>query len=276
MYARYVSFFQQFATADSIEFVPQSAYFAAYESARGFGDSYMSYAESNPTATEIDLVVKRYLVGLRIYPFDRRLWSQLTNALERKGQANDYMNLARPIADSVVRSRDVHKWIQAGEPGAKPIGAMRRALGDDLVLMYLGFADTEQSGELEQSLTDLKRKHAALKTELAELERKRDRMAGRSRSPGPAKAASGGSREHSRAERTAVTRKIHKATDQLAKLERQLKARKRAVPLYQASRQADRMIADLRAQRDHPVHTLLRRMYHERGPVVSQILEDID
>jgi hypothetical protein len=276
MYARYVSFFQQFATADSIEFVPQSAYFAAYESARGFGDSYMGYAETNPTSTEIDLVVKRYVTGLRIYPFDRRLWSQLTNALERKGQANDYMNLARPIADSVVRSRDVHKWIQAGEPGAAPIGAMRRALGDDLVLMYLGFADTEQTSELEQSLTDLQSKHASLKSELTDLERQRDRMAGRSRSTGPAKAAPAGSPENRRSERTAVTRKIHKATDQLAKLERQLKARKRAMPLYRASRQADEMIDELRAQRDHPVHTLLRRMYHEKGPVTSQVLEDID
>ncbi len=275
MYSRYLSFFQQFATRDSLEFVPESAYFAAYESARGFGDCYMSYAESNPTATEIDLVVRRYATALKIYPFDRRLWSLLTNALQRTGQSNDYMNLARPIADSVVRSRDVHKWIQAGERGAKPIGAMRHALADDLVLMFLGFADTEEHGVLEQSLGDLERRSAALKTELVELERRRDRMSGRMSGgqASPAKAARSG-REPTRAERTALTRRIHKSTDQLAKLERQTKARKRSLPLYRAARSADPMIDELRGQRDHPVHTLLRKMYHEKRSGAVQINED--
>jgi hypothetical protein len=262
MYSRYLSFFQQFATADSLEFVPQSAYFAAYESARGFGDCYMAYAESNPTATEIDLVVQRYVVALRIYPFDRRLWSLLTNALQRKGQSNDYMNLARPIADSVVRSRDVHKWVQAGENSAEQIGAMRRALADDLVLMYLGFADTEERGVLENGLGDLEQRGSSLKAERADLTRRREEMSGRS---SPAKAAPGGGLEPTRAERTEVTRGIHKATDQLAKLERQIKARQRALPLYREARSADALIDALRAQRDHPVHTLLRKMYHENG-----------
>ena len=264
MYSRYLSFFQQFATSDSLEFVPESAYFAAYESARGFGDSYMGYSESNPTAAEIDLVTSRYVTALRIYPFDRRLWSQLTNALQRKGQSNEFMNLARPIADAVVRSRDLHKWVQADEAGSKPIGAMRRALADDMVLMYLGFADTEQKGVLEQSLGDLETRRGELGKELVGLERQRDGM-NRGGAP-PAKAASGRSREPTRAERTAVTRRIHKITDQLAKLERQIKARTRALPLFRAARSSDRLVGDLRAQRDHPAHTLLRKMYHERGP----------
>lgn len=268
MYARYLSFFQQFATPDSLEFVPDSAYFAAYESARGFGDAYMGFAESNPTAAEIDLVVQNYVTALRLYPFDRRLWSLLTNALERKGQSNEYMNLGRPIADAVVRSRELHKWIQAGEADAKPLGAMRRALGDDLVLMYLGFADTEQRGVLENSLDDLDQRRAALQTELASLEAQRRRMngvGGDDESASPAKAAFDDDPGSARAERTSVTRRIHKVTDELAKIERQLSARKRALPLYQAAREADPMIDELRAQRDHPVHSLLRRMYHENS-----------
>jgi hypothetical protein len=263
MYSRYLSFFEQFATPDSLEFVPESAYFAAYESAKGFGDSYMSYQESNPTAAEIDLVVKRYLTALDIYPFDRRVWSLLTNALERKGQANDYMNLARPIADSVVRSREIHKWIQAKEPGYEPFGAMRRALADDLVLMYLGFADSEEKGVLEQSLAEVEQRRSKLNAELRGLERKRDGMTGRGQAS-PAKAAPDGSREPSRRERTEVTRRIHKVTDQLAKLERQIESRKRALPLYRQTRSADGMIDELRAQRDHPAHTLLRKAYHEK------------
>ena len=272
MYARYLSFFQQFATSDSLEFVPESAYFAAYESARGFGDSYMSYAESNPTAAEVDLVVSRYVTALRIYPFDRRLWSQLTTALERKGQSNEYMNLARPIADAVTRSRELHKWVQAGEPGAKPMGAMRRALADDMVLMYLGFADTEQKGVLEESLGDLGNRKKKLERELAGLERQRAGMS--SASSPPAKAAGSSSREPTRAERTAVTRRIHKITDQLAKLERQIKGRQRALPLFKAARASDELIDDLRAQRDHQAHTLLRKMYHERGQLTAQDQEE--
>lgn len=271
MYARYLSFFQQFATSDSLEFVPESAYFAAYESARGYGDSYMGYAESNPTAAEIDLVVTRYVIALQIYPFDRRLWSQLTNALERKGQSNEYMNLARPIADAVVRSRDLHKWVQAGESGAGPIGAMRRALADDMVLMYLGFADTEQKGVLEQSLGELEGRRAKLERELAGLERERNAMHG---DAPPAKASGQGGRELTRAERTAVTRRVHKITDQLAKLERQIKGRKRALPLFQEARGSDQLIEDLRAQRDHAAHTLIRKMYHERGTVTAQDQEE--
>ena len=81
----------------------------------------------------------------------------------------------------------------------------------------------------------------------------------------PAKAAAGAGREPTRAERTAVTRRIHKITDQLAKLERQVTARKRALPLFRAARGSDGLIDELRTQRDHPVHTLLRRMYHEKG-----------
>jgi hypothetical protein len=266
LYSRYLSFFEQFATPDSLELVPESAYFAAYESARGFGDSYMAYQESHPSAAEIDLVVKRYLSALDIYPFDRRTWSLLTNALERKGQANDYMNLARPIADSVVRSRDVHKWIQAKERGAKAFGAMRRALADDLVLMYLGFADGEEQGVLEQSLNEIQQRRATLRSELRGLERKRNLRSGRSVSQSaPAKAAPrGSSRGSGRSERAATSRRIHKLTGQLAKLDRQIQSRKRALPLYRATRHADSMIDELRAQRDHAAHTLLRKMYHER------------
>jgi hypothetical protein len=272
LYSRYLSFFQQFATPDAVEFVPESAYFAAYESARGFGDSYMGYTETNPTAAEIDMVVQSYLTGLQIYPFDRRLWSSLTNSLERKGQANDYMNLARPIADAVVRSRDVHKWVQASEPGSKPIGAMRRALGDDLVLMYLGFASAGEGGELEGSLQDLDQKRAALRAELKELESKRQRLTGTSKQDAPpaSRGAFDETGDTGRGDRSLVTRRIHNLTDQLAKLEQQLTARKRAMPLYEEARDADPLIDEMRAQRDHPVHRLLRRMYHEKASGASK------
>jgi hypothetical protein len=264
MYSRYFSFFQQFATPDSVELVPDSAYFAAYECARGFGDALMSYSRSSPTASEIDLVVQRYVVALRLYPFDRRLWPALSTALESKGQSSSYMDLARPIADSVVRSRHVDKWIQKPGPTTELIAAMRKALADDLVLMYLGFADSDNEGELEQGLADLRAKRDALKSELAELRQQQHRSAPYSgkpdtAAPGPAARAP----SSSGSERAAATRRIHEAAHRLAKLERLLEARTRAVPLYRDIRDADRLIDGLRAQRDHPMHTLLRRMTHE-------------
>jgi len=141
---------------------------------------------------------------------------------------------------------------------------MRKALADDLVLMYLGFASSEEKGVLEQSLKDLEQKRASLQAEIAALERQGD-----GRDPGPAKAAGEGSPDGGPALRAATTRRVQKLQDQLAKLERQIDARERAVPLYREARQADGMIDELRAQRDHPAHTLLRKMYHERRAGVA-------
>ena len=50
----------------------------------------------------------------------------------------------------------------------------------------------------------------------------------------------------------------------LAKLDKQIAARARAIPLYRAVLESDVMISDLRGQRAHPIHTLLRRMFQEQ------------
>jgi hypothetical protein len=47
-------------------------------------------------------------------------------------------------------------------------------------------------------------------------------------------------------------------------LEKQIAARTEALPLYEETLATDELADDLRAQRDHPMHTLLRRMYHEQ------------
>jgi hypothetical protein len=49
-------------------------------------------------------------------------------------------------------------------------------------------------------------------------------------------------------------------------LEKQLEARTRALPLYREALATTALAEDLRARRDHPMHTLLRRMYHEQIP----------
>ena len=54
-----------------------------------------------------------------------------------------------------------------------------------------------------------------------------------------------------------------KLSSLLGQLDQQMAARARALPLYRAVVQSDELAPQLRVQRDHPVHTLLRRMYHE-------------
>lgn len=274
MHARYLSFFEQFATPDSWELIPDSAYFAAYETAKGFGDAYLAYMSTSPTVTEMDLASRRYATALKLYPFDRRAWSTLASSLERRGRSNDYLAQARPIADTVVRSRAVHKWIRTEETGYRGIGAMRRALGDDLVLMYLGFADGNGASELEKNLAELEATRGELQRKVASLKR---RVESSKTSPpaspagtSSAKVASTGSKV-SRSERQKMMRDINRASGQLEKIERQISARSRALPLYKQAAESDRLIDELRAQRDHPVHRLLRRLHHEQQPTASSL-----
>ena len=49
----------------------------------------------------------------------------------------------------------------------------------------------------------------------------------------------------------------------LERLDKQLAARKRTLPVYKATLETDGLAGELRSRRDHPLHVLLRRMYHE-------------
>ena len=60
-----------------------------------------------------------------------------------------------------------------------------------------------------------------------------------------------------------VGRRIADLTALLTKLEQQIAARSRALPIYKQTLATDGLTRQLRVQRDHPVHILLRRMYHE-------------
>ncbi len=61
-----------------------------------------------------------------------------------------------------------------------------------------------------------------------------------------------------------MTREIARTRILLDKLSRKVDARERALPLYRAALGTEGLIRELRSQRDHSVHTLLRRMYHEK------------
>jgi len=263
MHSRYIGFFEKHAHADGAEMVPDSAYFAAYEAGRGFGDAYLEFWSGDPTPAEMELITARYRSALAIYPFDRALWPALAGSLERQGRSNEFLGMARPLADAVARSRHVHGWIEKGEPGHAEIDAIRRALSDDLVLMYLGFADASGMDELERSLDDLRARRDGVVRDLQQWKARHQQLA--PGEPVPAAPADGAALEGSsrRVERAEMGRKIEDAKRLLEKLERQIEARSRALPLYKATTRSDGLAQDLRARRDHPVHTLLRRMFYE-------------
>jgi hypothetical protein len=264
LYGRYLAHFERYATADATDYVPDSAYFAAYEAARGYGDAFVAYGIANPGPAEIELAVERYQLALRAFPFDRALWPALTTALERRGRANDFLALARPIAENLAGSRHAASWVAQDAPGSATIETFRRGLGDELVLMYMGFADAKGLGELETSLDELRARRADLASHLDQLAARRDGSA-TGDAPPAAIDASGddGTVRFGTAESRRIAREIEDGGRQLAKLDKQIAARARALPLFRAVVESGNLAPELRSQRQHPVHTLLRRLYHE-------------
>ena len=265
LYGRYLSHFERYATADATDYVPDSAYFAAYEAARGYGDAFVAYGVANPGPAEIQLAVERYQLALRAYPFDRTLWPSLTTALERRGRANDFLALARPIAEVVAGSRHAGSWVAQDGSGSKTIATFRRGLGDELVLMYMGFADATGLTELETSLDELRARRLDLSGKLDQLAARRD--ANKSGNAPPASMGSGDGGDTAvrfgTAESRRIARELEDGGRQLTKLDKQIAARARALPLFRAVVESEDLAPELRSQRQHPVHTLLRRLYHE-------------
>jgi hypothetical protein len=65
------------------------------------------------------------------------------------------------------------------------------------------------------------------------------------------------------AEMAEAQRELNEASALLERLDQQIEARARTIPIYVATLESDGMGAEMRARRDHPLHGLLRRMYHE-------------
>jgi len=265
LYSRYLAHFERYATIDATDFVPDSAYFAAYEAARGYGDAFVAYGIANPGPAEIQRAVERYQLAIRAYPFDRNLWPLLTTALERRGRANDFLAIARPIAEISANSRHVSSWVAQDGAGSKTIDTFRRALGDELVLMYMGFADATGLAELEASFDDLKDRRSRLSRELEALAARRDQGANDSPPAAPAASGDGAAApiKFGTAESRRIARELEDGGRQLAKIDKQIAARARALPLFKAVVASEDLAPELRSQRQHPIHTLLRRVYHE-------------
>jgi len=264
LYTRYLSMFERFATESGKEAVPESAYFAAFEAARGVGDAYLSYAKQ-PSRAEVEVGTRRYHDALQLFPFDRAVWPALTAALGRHGREAQFAELARPIADRIAHSRAVEHWIEDQEPFADEITRLRRALSDTQVLMYLGFADASGVDELEQDLEKLISRRENLRLEVSDLERRRDSLRYRPESPAapdPAEVEPGDPGSAT-LELAAVARELAEKSALLQRVEQQIAASSRALPLYRETIGTEELVMGLRTRRDHPLHALLRRMYHE-------------
>lgn len=267
IYSSYLSFFDEFATEEGMMLVPDSAYFAAYEAAKGYGDALLTFSTGDLTSVEIEMVVTRYAMAQKVYPFDRRVWSSLAASLERQGRSNEFLGRARPVADAVTRSRHLSGWIENKEPEAAKIAAVRRAMMDDLVIMYLGFAEASSMNELTDGLRDLEEKQRDLDDKIVTMNARRadlDLILD-SDSTSPAKIAPGDpGRRDLQVERTTLVQRVAELQRLTAKLDKQIEGRRAAIPLYGAIFASDDLIPALRSQREHPVHTLLRRMFHEQ------------
>jgi hypothetical protein len=265
IYSRYLAFFHRFTKGERRATVPDAAYFAAYEAARGYGDAMLRYADGRVSSKEMELATRRYVSGLRIFPFDRELWTGITAALERRGLESRYLELTRPIAENVTQSRHVNAWIEDGEAGAARIAVLRRAMADSQAVIYMGFADEAGIAELESSIGEL---HTQREDLMARLEALTDRRKGLGRavpaSADPNPSVQDEARQGILAlEVEGIDSELDDGKALLERLDKQIDARTRALPLYKATLEADGLADEMRAQRDHPLHTLLRRMYHE-------------
>ena len=263
IHSRYMAFFHRYTQGERRATVPDSAYFAAYEAARGYGDAMLRYAEGRVSSKEMELATRRYVSGLRIFPFDRELWTAITAGLERRGLESRYLDLVRPVAENVTRSRHIDAWIDDGEAGARRIAVLRRALADSQALIYMGFADESSVSELESTIGALRERRETLHQRLLGLTERRSGL-GRSQPASPDPNPSD-EVEHGilALELDEIDVELTDGKALLQRLDKQIEARSRALPLYKATLGADGLADELRAQRDHPLHTLLRRMYHE-------------
>ncbi len=139
---------------------------------------------------------------------------------------------------------------------------LRRALSDNQVVMYLGFAEASAVAELESSLRELEVRRDEAERELAALHRERESLMGAPpAAPDPGFEAGPRGTERLRLEE--LNRRIDEASALLGRIEKKIAAAARAFPLYKEALAIDGRTAELRARRDHPAHKLLRRMYHE-------------
>jgi hypothetical protein len=264
-YARHVAFFDRYATLDGQDALPESAYFGAFEAARGVADAYLAFATA-AAAGEVDAAQRHYERALALFPFDRRVWWATTSALGRHGRESASLALLRATSDRVARSPAIAAWIAEDRPKAAEISALLRGLTSGMAVAYIGFGESSDVERLETELERMRAEDADLAARLDALVERRNRALADSAPPPAAPDAAADQSPGEPAEPFDVagaSTEIAMLRERKSRLERQIAARAEALPRYRDALQTDGLAAELRGRRDHPLHALLRRMYYE-------------
>ncbi|MEZ4334538.1 MAG: hypothetical protein R3F35_22515 [Myxococcota bacterium] len=284
-YSRYLHAYQRFAGDPSGESLPDAATFGAYQAARGIGDGVLFFSGGDAAPEQLREAIAQYETALAYFPFDRALWSTLAVALQRSGREADFLGVAQPIANRVVHSRHLDRWIGGAGAEADVLEKFRRAFANDRSLVYFGFADETKVGALEQELARLSAERAEIARTIAATRDERDQLAlrrreamrqaaeasGENRLPAPPRVAAGRSVESFAIEKLAS--ELDRLDSRSERLDVRLEAIEQALPIFKATLGHEDLIAELAMRRDHPVHALLRRLADEVGagaaPVAS-------
>jgi len=277
-YSRYLHAFQRFAGDATGESLPDSAYFGAYQAARGIGDGVLFFSAGDASPEQISEAIRQYQTALGYFPFDRALWGTLAVALQRSGREADFLAVAQPMASRVVHSRHLDRWIGNQSAKADVLEKFRRAFANDRSLVYFGFADETRIGALEAEFARLAKERETIarsiastrveRDELNERRREAHRLAaqvsGETEVPAPPRvAASGRSPESFAIEKLA--NELDRLDSRGERLDIRIQAIEEALPIYKATLGQDDLIRELAVRRDHPVHALLRRIAEEVG-----------
>jgi hypothetical protein len=224
-------------------------------------------------------------------PPDRELWATLAVALQRSGRESDFLAVAKPIADRVVRSRHLDRWIAHTSTRAETLARFRRAFSNDRSLVYFGFADESRIDALEAEFARLQQERdrvaesiAAAHAERDQLSRRRSEvhrlareLSGEADAPAPPVVAAA-----PRSRESEIISQLNVDLERLGSSSERLAGRIDAIaeslPIFKATLGQQDLVWELATQRDHPVHELLRRFAEEldapTGPAAPETETD--
>lgn len=285
LYSRYLYAFERFRGDPTGESLPDSAYFGAYLAARGIGDGVLFYAAGDASVAQLEEAIHQYTRALGFFPFDRELWATLAIALQRSGRESEFLALAKPVADQVVHSRHLDRWIETRAAWSNQLASFRRAFSNDRSLIYLGFADEAKLGQLETEFARLQSERMEISQTIAATRLERDALGAKRRQAHRLAAELSGEHEAiapptvTSAPRSHESRAIARLGLDLERLstngqrlESQIDAIAQSLPIFKATLGHGDFIWALAAQRDHPVHELLRRFSEEFSVPTTPIL----
>jgi len=289
-YSRYLHAFQRYEGDASGESLPDSAYYGAYMAARGIGDGVLFFAGGDASVDQLEEAITQYTQALEYFPFDRALWSTLAVALQRSGRESDFLAVAKPVADGVVRSRHLDRWIENGSAWGNELASFRRAFENDRSLVYFGFADEGKLGELESEFARLQQERENVTTSIASTRDQRESLNERRREahrlagaisgendiPAPPSVTASGipaSADERKAQSGQIAQlglDLARMTSSHERLEAKISAISQSLPVFKATLGHEALLHELAAQRDHPVHGLLRRYVEEYAPTSKE------